>query len=741
MTDETRRVAKVARKRPAARKKQRTQSKTRKRKSARTRAGAPSAARRAILVLGMHRSGTSAITKLLGICGARLPKNPLAASEMNRKGFFESDPIYRLHVELLEEIGTSWDDLAPLNDSWLASPIAAHYIERMASIVEDEFGDAPLIVVKDPRLCRLVPFWREVLGSLEIEPCFVLPIRNPLEVAASLEQAQGIPPLKGLLLWLQYFLQAERDSRSGPRAFLTYDRLLDDWRAVVRKLGRDLDLSFPRLSRRAAAEGDEFLTRTLRNQTRAPDDYADREDVVDWVKEVYAWAQRAAKSRPASVRRLDQIWAAYCVAEVAFGPVVAHSQLDRDNRKQEAQQLLAEVTELKQEIGELQGQLVPRERLDQLYDEAHTKEKQVADLVECIKLMLAWIANSTPAGQQAHERLESLMKSLDSAEGASVSEIASHGLQGFQHSEMLRLQQENHSRASREQELSIDLQHSEQRIEALDADARALREQLDARGADVASLQAQVASYTQQLEARNEVVGSLEQQLQTHRDHGATQQQQLEAQHDVIRTQEEQLRAQREQLASHQQQLDAQHVAIRSLEDQLRTERDRVASEHQQLLEAQQQAATRNAALEALENARAEQAEQLARLESESEGLRARVAESDAQRRQADDRYEQLEREVGQARAEIDRLDGLRLENDASRAVVEADNAELQRKLGELTAEVKRLRDENSVALGEIQRLHGVATRAQRQRTAGEPAATDESLSAPAGHSGAETGG
>jgi hypothetical protein len=694
----------------------------------------------------------------------------MLASNINIKGFFESDPIYRLHAEILDEAGTSWDDLAPLHQSWLSSPVAVRYIERMVSVVEEEFGDGQLIVIKDPRLCRLVPFWREVLKVLDIEPCFVLPIRDPLEVASSLKQAQDVPELKGLLLWLQYFLQAERDSRGAPRAFLTYDNLLSDWRAVINKLSGDLDLSFPRLSHRAAAEADEFLTGAMRHHTRRADEYAEREDVVAWVKETYAWAQRASKTKPASFRRLDQIWTAYCVAEVAFGPVVAHSQLERDRRKQEAQHLLSEVTELKLEIGELQGQLVPREQVDQLQDQALTKEKQIADLVECIKLMLAWIANSTPAGQAAHQRLDSLLGALDTADGVSISELASNGLKQFQRSEVLRLQEENDARASREEELSAKLCQAEQRIEELNSEGSALRDKWGDRATEVSSLQEQLSSKSLQLEEWREQLEARKGQIQTLRDQVASQHKQLVAaeefasvQVSTLETQEEQLQVLRDQVASqHQQlvaaeklvseqestlenlqsegaqkgaqlssyvqQLDAQHEVNKVQKEQLQGLRDQVASQHGQLTVAEELASAQASTLEALRTASDEKVEQLARLESEAESLRAKVAESDSRQRDVDQRCEQLDLELLQLRSLLEvKKTELRTEiNEASRrqaasarslALLSVETADLHSALNERKGEVEHLREENSVAFGEIQRLHGVATNAQRWAT------------------------
>ena len=186
--------------------------------------------RQAILVLGMHRSGTSALAGILSLCGASLPATLMPPADYNPKGFFESGAIFQAHQQLLAELGSSWDDQAPLPDGWVELPLGRRHIAEMATLMEAEFGSSTLLVLKDPRICRLVPFWTEVLRALSIDFSFALPVRNPLEVAQSLEEAQGVPLKKGLLLWLSHFLQAERDTRPYRRSFLSYEQLLTDWK-------------------------------------------------------------------------------------------------------------------------------------------------------------------------------------------------------------------------------------------------------------------------------------------------------------------------------------------------------------------------------------------------------------------------------------------------------------------------------------------------------------------------------
>lgn len=193
--------------------------------------------RRAVVVLGAHRSGTSALTRVLSLCGAALPKRLLGSAPHNEAGHWEPDAIVVIHEQLLASAGTYWHDVSEFPKSWFSSDIARVFCDRILGALRADYSDAVLFVVKDPRMCRLVPLWLQVLDQFGAEPLFVIVVRNPLEVAASLEARNGFPPAKSMLLWLRQFLAAERDTRGMKRSLVSYEDLLDDWRSVVTKIG------------------------------------------------------------------------------------------------------------------------------------------------------------------------------------------------------------------------------------------------------------------------------------------------------------------------------------------------------------------------------------------------------------------------------------------------------------------------------------------------------------------------
>src|SRR5262249_11923997 len=113
--------------------------------------------RSAILVLGMHRSRTPAVARVLSLLGAGLPRNLLPPAADNPRGFWESQELMTLHDELVAAAGSSWDDWTRLAPDGLETETVGRFRARLLALLEDNFGAARLFVIKDPRMCRMVP--------------------------------------------------------------------------------------------------------------------------------------------------------------------------------------------------------------------------------------------------------------------------------------------------------------------------------------------------------------------------------------------------------------------------------------------------------------------------------------------------------------------------------------------------------------------------------------------------------
>jgi hypothetical protein len=154
---------------------------------------------------------------------------------------------------------------------------------RAKQLLEEEFGAAELFVLKDPRICRIAPFWLEARREANIAPLVVIPVRSPLEVARSLASRDGFSLEKGLLLWLRHILDGERETHGLPRAIVTMEQFLGDWRGSIKTIATRLAIEWPSFDDAAADGVDSFLSPDLKHQN-APDNS---------LPPIYAWASDA----------------------------------------------------------------------------------------------------------------------------------------------------------------------------------------------------------------------------------------------------------------------------------------------------------------------------------------------------------------------------------------------------------------------------------------------------------------
>lgn len=283
----------------------------------------------AVLVVGMHRSGTSATTRVLNLLGYTLPAALLGSANDNPRGHWESAAVMHFNDKLLAAAGSSWHDWIP-HDAGLADD---SFVARGRSLMCKEFGGATRMILKDPRLCRVMPTWLNILSLEAIEPKIVLPIRHPLAVAQSLAHRNGFDEMSGMLLWLRHVLDAENATRGQSRAFLNYEDLLCDWRSVVSRVGDWTGLEWPEMSDPVARKIDEFLTVDLKHHVEADALVS----MPSWVRQIYAIVQRWAREGEDSTDhiQIDAIAHGFRNSAENFVPMMSamadiHSQLQRE---------------------------------------------------------------------------------------------------------------------------------------------------------------------------------------------------------------------------------------------------------------------------------------------------------------------------------------------------------------------------------------------------------------------------
>ena len=192
----------------------------------------------------------------------------------NEGGYWESPKVADLNDAILASAGSSWDDWEKLDPAWYESSVAEGFYNQALAILGDQFGESPLFVLKDPRICRMLPFWKEALERFGASVRVVVPVRNPMEVAASLKKRDAIDTPFAILIWLRNVLAVEADSRDLRRTFVDYDGLLQNVQASGDRLAAKLDLRWPSSSKRARSAVAASLKPALRHHREANADTA-----------------------------------------------------------------------------------------------------------------------------------------------------------------------------------------------------------------------------------------------------------------------------------------------------------------------------------------------------------------------------------------------------------------------------------------------------------------------------------
>jgi hypothetical protein len=269
-----------------------------------------------IQILGMHRSGTSMIARILNLLGANLPVNLMGGGTGNTVGHWESKRLVKYNDKILKQLGSNWDDWRSIDKSALSTQLKQNIKTDYRSILDDEYGDAALFSVKDPRLCRFNSLFSEALAESDVQLKIIFAIRNPLEVCDSLEQRNGMDRDNAALLWLRHVLDAEHSSRRQLRTFVNYSELLADWPAVISELAAALAIEWPTTVKGVENEIASFIDPDLKHHARSTEEILLDPVLRTWVGGAYEALLLLAhnpQSKPAMVT-LDRIRDAFNAA-------------------------------------------------------------------------------------------------------------------------------------------------------------------------------------------------------------------------------------------------------------------------------------------------------------------------------------------------------------------------------------------------------------------------------------------
>jgi hypothetical protein len=238
---------------------------------------APSVKEPCVAVIAMSRSGSSATAGLLiklGLSGPQ-PDDLISASSSNELGHWESKAVHRCNGQLFRAVGCTTFTPPPVIREWNAVPNFSEVREHALKWFSDTYSGGP-VMVKDPRMCITLPFWRDVLPA-PMAAVFVL--RDPVKVSRSLQARDDIPVSLGLAQWDRYLRSAAAGLEGLPTLVIEYDRMMAEPVASTDEICDFLGHLGIKVSDQVKAQSIDQLDVRLRHQQADHDDYDDMAQV------------------------------------------------------------------------------------------------------------------------------------------------------------------------------------------------------------------------------------------------------------------------------------------------------------------------------------------------------------------------------------------------------------------------------------------------------------------------------
>jgi hypothetical protein len=299
---------------------------------------------RLIVVLGMHRSGTSAVTRGLQVFGVQLGDRLMPPFEGdNEKGFWEDIDINALNIEMLNEIKSDWHNLALIKKEEIEALKKSGFLQRAVELLRVKTSNFPIYGFKDPRLLKLLPFWKEVFNHCQYEVSYILALRHPLSVAKSLAKRNQFDGEKSYLMWLGHVINSLSGTFGCNRILVDYDKLMENPGRELNRIAAALHLNTD--THEFEIYKTEFLDPDLRHTFYQAEDLMFDDTASDLVREVYTTLMDLS-----AAKRIDEGWlkektdqweneflqlnTSLTLADKLFKQIVAANQKTEENNQQ-----------------------------------------------------------------------------------------------------------------------------------------------------------------------------------------------------------------------------------------------------------------------------------------------------------------------------------------------------------------------------------------------------------------------
>jgi len=372
-----------------------------------------------VVVLGMHRSGTSALARGLEVLGIRLGDNLHPAAIDNPKGFWEDRDVLAINEALLAHSGSAYDQLGFVE--WDVQNISEIQLISLKAekLLRKKFEENKLWGFKDPRTARLLPFWQSVFKQIGCDVSYVIAVRNPISIAESLRKRNGFDVEKTFYLWLEHLIPAIVKTKGAKRVVVDYDRLLNNPRFELLRVAQALGLPDPEPLALAAYEN-EFLEKELRHTLFTTHDLEMYPSVPPQLVTSYAWLVKLANDTVASDSvEVEQAYNEFSQGLIALSPALrfmARQEQELIINSQAAIKLEASLSELAhqvQEVGRLNETIVAKE----------TAYQSVATELQRVYAALAAKNHAVELQTQEIHRISALVADKDAAVTHQAQEI------------------------------------------------------------------------------------------------------------------------------------------------------------------------------------------------------------------------------------------------------------------------------------------------------------------------------
>ena len=470
-----------------------------------------------LLVLGVHRSGTSVVARSLECLGGENSKNQQDPHPVNPKGFFEDRDVELFNENhLLPKLDSGWHHTNFIDWSALSNPERSSLGLQALSIIRKNYDKKnSLSILKEPRIAQLLPFWLGILNHAGYNIKVVCAVRDPLSVSHSLQKRDGFSVTKAGMLYLTTWLSILKNIQELPVAFVHFDDLFKNAHKSLSSLADTLGIPLPQdFDERVNQFGSQFLDTSLRHQNYQEEDLSLASDLPPLSIQLYRYLSAACNSQ--NIKKATKFILSSESAIRELRPLLTeydHLYQDQHQKSSKIARLTEEsharanhITHLEQVAGERGAEI---ERLNgeivRLNEEAGVKTSQLAHLEQIaaersseIERLNGDIIGVQEVSETRHGHIEHLKKERTEHE-AEIERL---------NGEILRLNEEAGAKTSQVAHLEQVGSERGAEIERLNREILRLNEEAGAKTTQLAHLEQIAAERSSEIERLNgDIIG------------------------------------------------------------------------------------------------------------------------------------------------------------------------------------------------------------------------------------------